>query len=130
MAEPSNPIAASAPSQSSQSVNSSSNANPGRKSPAAAPPPVSAQQSSATTSSNTNSNTNTSTRSRKDRPCDACRRRKSRCVMNEDSSVCVLCQFHKQDCTFLQSPQPRKRRLPVTSAGSDDEKHLGSNKKR
>ncbi|KAK6505364.1 Fungal specific transcription factor [Arthrobotrys musiformis] len=125
MAEPSNPIAASAPSQSSQSVNSSSNANPGRKSPApAAPPPASTQPSSATTSTNTN------TRSRKDRPCDACRRRKSRCVMNEDSSVCVLCQFHKQDCTFLQSPQPRKRRLPVATTGSDDEKHLGSNKKR
>ncbi|KAF3919848.1 hypothetical protein ABW20_dc0110643 [Dactylellina cionopaga] len=121
MAEPSN--AASVPSQSSQTANpsSSSNANPGRKSPSAAPPPTSAPPASATTSTNT--------RSRKDRPCDACRRRKSRCVMNEESSICVLCQFHKQDCTFLQSPQPRKRRLPVATAGSDDEKQSSSNKK-
>ncbi|KAK6541220.1 Fungal specific transcription factor [Orbilia ellipsospora] len=122
MAEPSNPSATSAPTQGSQTVTPSSNANPGRKSPSAAPPPPSAQPTSATTS--------TTTRSRKDRPCDACRRRKSRCVMNEDSSICVLCQFHKQDCTFLQSPQPRKRRLPVTNTGSDDEKHSVSNKKR
>lgn len=50
-------------------------------------------------------------RSRKDRPCDACRRRKSRCVINEGQSTCVLCQFHSQDCTFLSSPQPRKRKL-------------------
>ncbi|KAL3420872.1 fungal specific transcription factor domain-containing protein [Phlyctema vagabunda] len=53
----------------------------------------------------------TNTRSRKDRPCDACRRRKSRCVINEGQTSCVLCQFHTQDCTFVQSPQPRKRKL-------------------
>jgi hypothetical protein len=23
----------------------------------------------------------------------------------------VLCQFHTQECTFVQSPQPRKRKL-------------------
>ncbi|EPS40572.1 hypothetical protein H072_5541 [Dactylellina haptotyla CBS 200.50] len=122
MAEPSNQTATTAPAQASQTVAPSSSANPGRKSPSAALPPTSTQPASATTSTNT--------RSRKDRPCDACRRRKSRCVMNEESSICVLCQFHKQDCTFLQSPQPRKRRLPVATAGSDDEKHTASNKKR
>jgi hypothetical protein len=53
----------------------------------------------------------TNTRTRKDRPCDACRRRKSRCVMHEGQTACVLCQFHSQDCTFVQSPQPRKRKL-------------------
>ena len=51
------------------------------------------------------------TRTRKERPCDACRKRKSRCVMHEGQSACVLCQFHSQDCTFVQSPQPRKRKL-------------------
>jgi hypothetical protein len=51
------------------------------------------------------------TRTRRDRPCDACRRRKSRCVIHEGAEVCVLCEFHKQECTFVQSPQPRKRRL-------------------
>lgn len=55
------------------------------------------------------------TRTRKDRPCDACRRRKSRCVIHEGQSSCVLCQFHTQDCTFVQSPQPRKRKLVVDS---------------
>ncbi|QSZ30267.1 hypothetical protein DSL72_004789 [Monilinia vaccinii-corymbosi] len=50
-------------------------------------------------------------RSRKDRPCDACRRRKSRCVINEGQSTCVLCQFHSQNCTFVSSPQARKRKL-------------------
>lgn len=62
------------------------------------------------------------TRSRRDRPCDACRRRKSRCVLNEGTSVCVLCRFHNQECTFVQSPQPRRRRAPVGSAGADNKK--------
>lgn len=53
------------------------------------------------------------TRTRKDRPCDACRRRKSKCVIHEAQTACVLCKFHKQDCTFVQSPQPRKRKLVV-----------------
>ncbi|TVY48583.1 Transcriptional activator protein [Lachnellula occidentalis] len=52
-------------------------------------------------------------RSRKERPCDACRRRKSRCVINEGQAICVLCQFHTQECTFVQSPQPRKRKLNI-----------------
>jgi hypothetical protein len=30
-----------------------------------------------------------------------------------------LCKFHKQDCTFVQSPQPRKRKL-VPEEGKDD----------
>ncbi|RDW71798.1 hypothetical protein BP5796_07832 [Coleophoma crateriformis] len=62
-------------------------------------------------SSNSNESSLTNTRTRKDRPCDACRRRKSRCVINEGQPSCVLCQFHSQDCTFVQSPQPRKRKL-------------------
>ena len=50
-------------------------------------------------------------RSRRERPCDACRRRKSRCVINEGASLCELCDFHKQECTFVQSPLPRKRKV-------------------
>lgn len=49
-------------------------------------------------------------RSRRERPCDACRRRKSRCVIHEGAALCVLCEFHKQECTFVQSPLPRKRK--------------------
>lgn len=49
---------------------------------------------------------------RKDRPCDACRKRKSRCVLEEDATICVLCKFHGQECTFVQNPQSRKRKPP------------------
>lgn len=49
-------------------------------------------------------------RTRRERPCDACRRRKSRCVIHEGAVLCVLCEFHKQECTFVQSPVPRKRK--------------------
>ncbi|KAK0661106.1 Transcriptional activator protein DAL81 [Lasiodiplodia hormozganensis] len=52
-------------------------------------------------------------RSRRERPCDACRRRKSRCVIHEGALLCVLCEFHKQECTFVQSPLPRKRKINV-----------------
>jgi hypothetical protein len=62
------------------------------------------------------------TRTRRDRPCDACRRRKSRCVIHEGAEVCVLCEFHKQECTFVQSPQPRKRRLNSDGREEDTSK--------
>jgi hypothetical protein len=39
-----------------------------------------------------------------ERPCDACRIRKIRCVIHEGSVLCVLCELHKQECTFVQSP--------------------------
>ena len=68
-------------------------------------------QLSASMSSTTSAESGTNIRSRKDRPCDACRRRKSRCVIHEGQTSCVLCQFHTQECTFVQSPQPRKRKL-------------------
>lgn len=48
------------------------------------------------------------TRSR--RPCDSCRRRKSRCEIVDGGPPCVLCRFHRQECTFIEEPQPRKRR--------------------
>lgn len=41
--------------------------------------------------------------------------------MNDGADKCVLCQFHSQECTFLQSPQPRKRRLAGASALHGDE---------
>jgi hypothetical protein len=66
---------------------------------------------SASMSSTASAESGSHLRGRKDRPCDACRRRKSRCVINEGQTSCVLCQFHSQECTFVQSPQPRKRKL-------------------
>ena len=49
-------------------------------------------------------------KSSRNRPCDACRRHKSRCVLNEGLSKCVLCEFPAQDCTFIEMVSPRKRR--------------------
>ncbi|GAB7328581.1 hypothetical protein MBLNU13_g00530t2 [Cladosporium sp. NU13] len=53
-------------------------------------------------------------RPRRERPCDGCRRRKSKCVLQEDRR-CVLCEFHKQDCTFVENAQPRKRKVDDSS---------------
>ena len=53
----------------------------------------------------------------RNRPCDACRRRKSRCVLNEGALKCVLCEFHAQDCTFIEKLLPRKRRY---TSGEDE----------
>lgn len=51
-------------------------------------------------------------RGRRERPCDACRKRKSKCVTNEgQKNVCAACGVHGQECTYIEDPQPRKRRL-------------------
>jgi hypothetical protein len=52
----------------------------------------------------------TAAKTRSRRPCDSCRRRKSRCDVIDAGPPCVLCRFHRQDCTFIEEPQPRKRR--------------------
>ena len=56
-------------------------------------------------------------RSSQNRPCDACRRRKSRCVLNEGAVKCVLCDFHAQECTFIEKMPSRKRKY----TGCEDE---------
>ena len=61
-------------------------------------------------------------RDRKDRPCDACRRRKSKCVMNEGQTVCAACGMHGQKCTFLEDPRPRKRRVDGDGSTPDTAK--------
>jgi hypothetical protein len=50
------------------------------------------------------------------------RKRKSRCVLEEDSPICVLCKFHNQECTFLQNPQSRKRKIPQDSDNAEASK--------
>ncbi|KAJ4377415.1 Fungal specific transcription factor [Neocucurbitaria cava] len=52
------------------------------------------------------------------RPCDPCRRRKSRCEVVGGSPPCLLCRFHRQDCTFNDDPQPRKRRAVTLDGDS------------
>lgn len=53
--------------------------------------------------------------SRRRRPCDACRRRKSRCVVKKGSKVCVLCRFHEQSCTY-EEPLIRRRQSLVAAS--------------
>ena len=59
-----------------------------------------------------------STRSRRDRPCDECRKRKSKRVLQEPRR-CLLCVSNKQTCTFLEKARPRKRKLANGSAGEN-----------
>ncbi|KAF2503184.1 hypothetical protein BU16DRAFT_588778 [Lophium mytilinum] len=40
------------------------------------------------------------------RPCDACRQRKTRCIM-EDGPTCTVCQFRDSSCTFDAAPPER-----------------------
>ncbi|KAI9827271.1 MAG: Fungal specific transcription factor [Thelocarpon impressellum] len=68
-----------------------------------------------------------SARNRTDRPCDACRRRKSRCVLQEDKGVCLQCENTKQACTFVESPRPRKR--PSSNEDPGSEKAKKSNRR-
>ena len=50
-------------------------------------------------------------RGRRERPCDACRKRKSKCVVNDGQKICAACGVHGQECTYVEDPQPRKRKL-------------------
>ncbi|CEH16928.1 hypothetical protein CBOM_03012 [Ceraceosorus bombacis] len=48
-------------------------------------------------------------RSRKERPCDLCRRRKGRCIIEEVGQRCQACNAAGKDCTFQMDPTPRSR---------------------
>ncbi|KAK0705754.1 fungal-specific transcription factor domain-containing protein [Apiosordaria backusii] len=56
--------------------------------------------------------------SRPERPCDTCRRRKSKCAKSPDQERCVLCVFHDRDCTYRDAPQLRRKRDPETIDGN------------
>ncbi|KAF2791928.1 hypothetical protein K505DRAFT_247821 [Melanomma pulvis-pyrius CBS 109.77] len=58
------------------------------------------------------------------RPCDSCRRRKSRCEL-DGAPPCVLCRFHRQECTFNEEPQPRKRK----AASPSEEDNISTNRR-
>jgi hypothetical protein len=46
---------------------------------------------------------------RASRPCDHCRRRKTRCVKSDDDGPCELCRRTHTPCTFINRPEKRKR---------------------
>ncbi|KAF2398463.1 hypothetical protein EJ06DRAFT_463820, partial [Trichodelitschia bisporula] len=49
------------------------------------------------------------------RPCDACRKRKSRCEFSDNDPACVLCRFHRQVCSFDENPLPRQKRRKLST---------------
>src|ERR1700761_7733030 len=77
------------------------------------------QPNQVTTPQGSVSSTGANLRNRPRRPCDACRKRKSRCEITEGETVCVLCKFHRQPCLFQENPQPRKKRK-ISNGGSND----------
>ncbi|KAL8816364.1 MAG: hypothetical protein Q9223_004613 [Gallowayella weberi] len=60
-------------------------------------------------------------RGERQRPCDACRRRKGRCNM-DDGIPCQACALHNQPCLFEEDVQPRKRRLDHDGKETDSAK--------
>ncbi|KAK7064416.1 Zn(2)-C6 fungal-type domain-containing protein [Favolaschia claudopus] len=54
-------------------------------------------------------------RSRKNRPCDGCRRAKSRCAIPQAGPPCVECQQMNKQCTFDELPPERKKPKPPAS---------------
>ncbi|KAH8887507.1 hypothetical protein GQ53DRAFT_818287 [Thozetella sp. PMI_491] len=44
-------------------------------------------------------------------PCRGCQRRRIKCVMSDDEESCVSCQVNGIECSLIESPQPRKRKL-------------------
>lgn len=64
-----------------------------------------------------------SARSTKERPCDACRRRKTRCVKEKGENKCVLCKFHSQECTYLHEPVARTRKRKLQPSEETDRGH-------
>ncbi|KAF2765730.1 hypothetical protein EJ03DRAFT_330720 [Teratosphaeria nubilosa] len=49
-------------------------------------------------------------KSRKERPCDACRRRKVCCIREAGDEACSLCRMQHGVCRYDQGPTPRRRR--------------------
>ncbi|WVQ67976.1 uncharacterized protein L199_006181 [Kwoniella botswanensis] len=60
-------------------------------------------------------------RSRKNRPCDACRRRKTRCLITAIGPPCSLCADAKRECTFNFAPPARRPRQSIQPASSENE---------
>ncbi|KAI1609864.1 fungal-specific transcription factor domain-containing protein [Exophiala viscosa] len=75
-------------------------------------------------------------RSRKQKPCDHCRRRRVCCVRDAEGA-CALCSRRSIPCTFSSKPSPRKRQARSTAASTpavvsvdaQSNDHDGGNKK-
>ena len=65
-------------------------------------------------------------RSRKNRPCDFCRSRKSRCVVYNTDAPCYLCGLNGRACTFVGGTTNRTR-PPKDGSANGGEKGVGKN---
>lgn len=54
------------------------------------------------------------------RPCDACRRRKTRCVTKDGDGDCVHCQLRGTQCTFQHDPPERQQTGAPSVTNGDD----------
>ncbi|KAL6401222.1 hypothetical protein AUP68_16951 [Ilyonectria robusta] len=59
-------------------------------------------------------------RRRRLRPCDACRKRKTRCVTKDGDGDCVHCQLRASACTFQYSPPKRQATTGAYSLSGDE----------
>jgi hypothetical protein len=63
------------------------------------------------------------------RPCDGCRRRKSRCVtLDGQADTCVMCKSRNEKCTFLEHPRKRLRKAAGDDDGKRGEEHSRNSK--
>ncbi|KFA63721.1 hypothetical protein S40285_07116 [Stachybotrys chlorohalonatus IBT 40285] len=60
---------------------------------------------------------------RRARPCDSCRKRKRRCVIEPGNTACQLCRAGAGDCTFTE---PAMERGPLKRPAPDQTAHLPS----
>jgi hypothetical protein len=55
---------------------------------------------------------------RQGRPCDACRKRKTRCIVNDGGTKCAYCHLRNSACTYDSTERPAKeRRVSVAEHG-------------
>lgn len=79
---------------------------------AALPPPASPTAIDGADADGSAANQGRKYKSRKERPCDACRRRKVCCIREPGDEACSLCRMQQTVCQYDQGPTPRRRRPP------------------
>ena len=66
-------------------------------------------------------------RSKRQRPCDLCRQRKTQCKIPDSGGACELCDKLSQSCTFVLQPLSKKRgRPPETQSDSTQQRGMQS----
>ncbi|ORY84141.1 fungal-specific transcription factor domain-domain-containing protein [Leucosporidium creatinivorum] len=66
-------------------------------------------------------------RSRKDRPCDACRKNKHSCIRPSKEQPCVSCAARERPCTFEMGPTKRVRKETVKEGSEGPSSNVGAN---